>query len=128
MKTVKELLVRSFDEQLLPEEQKKLNEALTQSEELRQEMKEIKELRDLIGGFSPSFEPGFSQAVLVKIEHTEQNSSLSNLFKKFAFGGVAAIIALLVSVYLTDGNLSVDSLLGLSDLSTDNLLLALSTF
>jgi len=122
------LLIRSFDEPLLPEEEKQLKEALNQSEELRKEKNELEAVRTLMSDYSPSLGDGFSKTVLDRIEAMADDNNLYHLFTRFALGGVAAILVLLISVYFTDGNLSTDSLLGLSDLSADNILLALSSF
>ncbi len=126
MDKLKELLIRSFDEELSAEEKQKLNKALLRSEALRMEKKEMEDTRNMIAGYSPSFSSDFSTNVLERIE--EADNGLYFLFKRFALGAVAAIIMLLISVYYTDGSISGDSLLGLSDLTTDNILLALSTF
>ncbi len=128
MEKIRELLFRSFDEPLLPEEEKQLKKALKQSEALRKEKNELEAVRTVMSDYSPSFGDGFSKTVLDRIEAMADDSNLYHLFKRFALGGVAAILILLISVYFTDGNLSTDSLLGLSDLSTDNILLALSSF
>ncbi len=128
MEKNRELLIRSFGEPLLPEEEKQLKEALKQSEALRKEKNELEAVRTVMSDYSPSFGDGFSKTVLDRIEAMTDDSNLYQLFKRFALGGVAAILVLLISVYFTDGNLSTDSLLGLSDLSTDNILLALSSF
>ncbi len=128
MEKNRELLIRSFDEPLLPEEEKQLKEALKQSEALRKEKNELEAVRTVMSDYSPSFGDGFSKTVLDRIEAMADDSNLYQLFKRFALGGVAAILVLLISVYFTDGNLSTDSLLGLSGLSADNILLALSSF
>ena len=122
------LLIQSFDEPLLPEEEKQLQNALSRSETLRKEKKELEEIRNMMSDYSPAFSNDFSSTVLNKIETVADNDNLYHLFKRFALGGIAAIIFLLISVYFTDGNISADSLLGLSDLSTDNILLALTSF
>jgi len=122
------LLIQSFDEPLLPEEEKQLQNALSRSETLRKEKKELEEIRNMMSDYSPAFSNDFSTTVLNKIETVADNDNLYHLFKRFALGGIAAIIFLLISVYFTDGNISADSLLGLSDLSTDNILLALTSF
>ncbi len=122
------LLIQSFDEPLLPEEKKQLRNALSRSETLRKEKKELEEIRNMMSDYSPAFSNDFSTTVLNKIETVADNDNLYHLFKRFALGGIAAIIFLLISVYFTDGNISADSLLGLSDLSTDNILLALTSF
>jgi len=130
MDELKELLIRSFDETLLPGEAEKLEKALLHSEELRREKKELEDMRRLLSEFSPSFDSGFSQSVLEKTAYIDEatDTGLYPLFKRFALGAVAAIVLLLVSVYFTDGTISTDAVLGLTDLTSDNLLLALSTF
>lgn len=128
MKKDRALLIQSFDEPLLPEEEKQLRNALIRSETLRKEKKELEEIRNMMSDYSPAFSNDFSTTVLNKIETVADNDNLYHLFKRFALGGIAAIIFLLISVYFTDGNISADSLLGLSDLSTDNILLALTSF
>lgn len=129
MEKLKELLMRSFDDDSFsPEEQKQLDEALVTHPELRKEKLEFEEIRNTLSGYAPSFDTGFSQQVLNKIgSEVSPNDNLFYLFKRFAIGGIAAIIALLISVYLTDGNFSFDSLLGVNSLTPDNLLLAFST-
>jgi len=129
MEKLKELLIRSFDdESFSTEEQKLLDEALSKYPELQQEKLEIEEMRITLSGYEPSFDTGFSKQVLNQIgSEVSPNDNLFYLFKRFALGGVAAIIALLISAYLTDGNFSLDSLLGITNLTPDNLLLAFST-
>ncbi|RLD88902.1 MAG: hypothetical protein DRJ09_07490 [Bacteroidetes bacterium] len=130
METLKELLIKSYEEGVLtPEEQRLLEEALATNEAFRQEQKELEALHNMLADYTPGFKPGFADRVLeTALNITAANGNMYFLFKRFALTGVAAIIALLISVYLTDGNVSFDALLGLSDLSKDNLLLALSTF
>jgi len=130
METLRELLIKSYEEGgVTPEEQHLLDKALASNKELRQEQKELEALHEMLADYSPAFKPGFSDRVLEAVSNVPAtDNNLYFLFKRFALTGVAAIIALLISVYLTDGNVSFDALLGLSDLSKNNLLLALSTF
>ncbi len=130
MDNLKDLLIRSLDDEALTqEEQQLLNSALATGENLVREKQELEKMRQILSDYSPRFSQGFSGRTLEKAfaDSTESNN-LYFLFKRFALSGVAAIIILLVSVYLTDGSFSLNALLGLSDLTTDNLLLALSTF
>ncbi len=131
METLRALLIKSYEEGgLTPEEQHLLDGALADHEELRQEQTELEALHKMLANYTPAFKPGFAGRVLETVSQATASSddNLYFLFKRFALTGVAAIIALLISVYFTDGNFSFDALLGLSDLSKDNLLLALSTF
>jgi len=131
METLRALLIKSYEEGgVTPGERQLLDEALASNEELRQEQKELEALHEMLADYTPVFKPGFAGRVLETVSRASASpdDNLYFLFKRFALTGVAAIIALLISVYLTDGNFSFNALLGLSDLSKDNLLLALSTF
>lgn len=130
MEKLKELLNRSYEEgALTAEEQLWLDEALATNTELQKEKRELEALHGLLADYSPMFKPGFADRVLdVAYNKPVLGDNLYFLFKRFALTGVAAIIALLILVYFTDGSFSFDAMLGLSDLSKDNLLLALSSF
>ncbi len=85
-------------------------------------------LKKTLKNYSPSFGEDFTDKVMNKIFDEETKNRIYDLFpafKKVLIGGLAATIALLLSVYLTDGNLTIDSLLGLSDLNSDEVLLTL---
>ncbi len=130
MDNLKDLLIRSLDDEALTqEEQQLLNNALATNENLVLEKQNLEKMRQVLSGYSPRFSQGFSGRILENVfADSAESNNLYFLFKRFALSGVAAIIILLVSVYLTDGSFSLNALLGLSDLTTDNLLLALSTF
>ena len=75
------------------------------------------------GGVTFDFKAGFSDKVIDKIFATAVNvpqevefvKSLSYVFYRIALTGVAAIIVLLISIFLMEGSLSFNSFLGLSD-------------
>lgn len=70
-----------------------------------------------------NFKPGFSDKVLERIFSTgvvvkreaEFVKNLNNAFYRIALTGVAAIIVLLISIFLMEGSLSFNSFLGLND-------------
>ena len=74
-------------------------------------------------GVSYDFSNGFSDKVLEKvfsvspaiIREIEFTKRFSTVFYRIAITGVAAIILLLVSIYLSEGSLSVNSFLGITD-------------
>ena len=85
-------------------------------------------LKETLKNYSPSFGENFTDKVMDRIFNEETKNQILDLFpvfKKVLIGGLAATIALLLSVYLTDGSLNIDSLLGLSDLNSDEVLLTL---
>jgi hypothetical protein len=74
-------------------------------------------------GVNYSFRPGFTDRVLDRLftagvvvnREIEFVRSWNLAFYRIALTGVAAIVVLIVSIYLMEGSFSVDSLLGLSN-------------
>ena len=74
-------------------------------------------------GLSYDFSPDFTQKVLnaifplqIKVyREIEFSKYLSFVFSRVALSGIAAILVLLLSIFLMEGSLSVNSLLGLND-------------
>ena len=123
MENTKEILLKSFDTELTPEEQKLLDNALQRSEELRKEKQEIEQMRNLLSGQEASFKSGFEDRVMDRLE-TQPTASpkaieMVSIFKRVAITGMAAIIALLITIYFVDGTLNLDSLFGLTNYSPD---------
>jgi len=85
-------------------------------------------------GLSYDFSRGFSTRVTDKlfsassfaVSQVEFMRSMNFAFKRIAFTGVAAIILLLISIFLMEGSFSVNSILGLSD-SIDESIICLMT-
>ena len=67
------------------------------------------------------FEKGFAESVLAKIIERgklirhEFDNQLRLAFKSVSIAAAAAAILIMVSIFLNEGNLSVDSLLGVGD-------------
>lgn len=74
-------------------------------------------------GLSYDFRPGFREKVLDRIfavepkiiREIEFTRYLNFAFSRIALTGVAAIVLLLITLFMMQGSLSFDSLLGLSD-------------
>jgi hypothetical protein len=74
-------------------------------------------------GVKYSFSENFRDKVLDRIfsasvtlnREIEYVRSMNTIFYRIAFTGVAAIVILLVSIFLTQGSLSFNSFIGLSD-------------
>jgi len=128
-KELYELLVRSFDEELNSDEKRKLEKALASSNELRSEKKKIQTMRKIIASKQYSFNHGFKNRVMARIEEEKRplilksdfNRTLFSVFKRVALTGVAAIIILLLSIYLSDDSFSFNSFTGGDPYSDDNL-------
>lgn len=121
MEDLKKLLLRSYDDELSTTEKEALEKGLLESRELRDEQAAIESLRETLGNFAPEFEAGFSDRVMQKMETEESGftHSVYSVFKRVALSGVAAIIVLLLSIYYTDGSLSLDALYGLYEYAPD---------
>lgn len=85
-------------------------------------------------GLSFDFSKGFADKILNKIvssalvinREVEFVKSMNFVFSRIALTGAAAIIVLLISIFLMEGSLSVNSFLGLSD-SYDESIVSLLT-
>jgi hypothetical protein len=74
-------------------------------------------------GVTFDFRRGFSDRILKKIfsagltinREVEFVKSINIIFYRIAFTGVAAIVILLISIFLMEGSLSFNSFLGLTD-------------
>jgi hypothetical protein len=56
----------------------------------------------------------FGQGMVTSVE-ADFMTNLSSVFYRIAFTGVAAIILLLISIFIMEGSLSVNSFLGITD-------------
>jgi hypothetical protein len=85
-------------------------------------------------GISYDFSKGFGDKILDKLfsaartvnREIEFVKSMNNVFYRIAISGVAAIVVLLISIFLKEGSLSIDSFLGLRD-SYDESIICLLT-
>ena len=122
------LLYRSFDEDLTPEEKKGLIEALENSFELKQEKEQIVQLRKNIKeGKASSFKPFFAERVLNRIQASGKNreeetffNSLFVLFRPVAIA--AAVLTIFVAGYniANSGNVSLEGALAIPEVTLDD--------
>lgn len=117
MDNIKNILIKSFDEKLSPEEQKQLDATLKESSALREEKRSLEEMRTLIGSTSFQFAEGFSDRVMSNIEKTKPEFFIGfyNAFVRVAIAGVAAIFLILLAIYFVDGSITLDSLYGIAE-------------
>ncbi len=114
-KKILELLYRSFDQQLDPQQQQRLDEALAQSEELRAEQERIARMRAMISeNRVPSFQPFFAEKVMRQIRggETAQETfwdSLISVFRPVAIAATILFIALLTYNLFKSDNKSLSS-------------------
>ncbi len=131
MKNINKILEESFHRELTPEEKALLDEKLKEDKNLSIQKAELQKTYEIMENYTPSFGKGFKNKVLDSVFSEELKTQMVDLFpvfKKLFLGGLAATIALLLSVYLTDGTLNTDAIFGLSDLNSEELLIALLNF
>jgi|AntAceMinimDraft_2_1070361.scaffolds.fasta_scaffold00472_16 hypothetical protein len=90
----------------------------------------VDELSNILSEYNPAFSDGFAQRVMKNIESKKKNAEMEfyNIFRWVALSGVAAIIILLFTVYITEGSFSADALIGLMEYTSDEPLLTSVNF
>jgi len=109
-----ELLYRSFDKELNPNEQHQLEQALADSKELREEKERITNMRKMISDSSEEkFHPFFAEKVMrrIRAEQTQENflDSLVHVFRPVAIAATVVLIALMSYNVLKSNDVSVAS-------------------
>ena len=133
------LLLKSLDEHLTEAEELQLQEALAASEELQKEKEKLLKMRTMLSNQQAAydFKPFFADKVMEKINaekaptskaKTNQSeidfiSALLLSFQRLAVPSFALICVMLVYVYLTADTLSVQAIMGISDVSPEDLML-----
>jgi hypothetical protein len=124
-----ELLYASFDRDLTKKEQQELKEYLNDPG-MKAEEEALRKTRDMLSKTSWHFREGFSVRVMERLAEEKENEGVVemevtyqyfSLFRRIAAAGVAAIAVLLLSIYLTSGSLNKETVLGMDNLSEDNL-------
>ncbi len=129
-KKILKLLYRSFDEALSEKNQKLLDTALEESEELREERDRAAAQRKAITKSThPSFKPFFAERVVNRIHSLGyQNSqesfyeSLKILFRRFVLVGAALLIALILYNVQSGDILSSDEMLYAADTAIEEII------
>ena len=128
-KEIHDLLIRSLDEEFPSSEMERLERLLSESPELREERRKLLEMRRIISSKQYSFSDGFQTKVMDRIAEENEplilqpefNRSLFTVFKRVALTGVAAILILFLSIYLSNDSFTLETLTGGDSYSDDNL-------
>nr|NQU89527.1 hypothetical protein [Bacteroidota bacterium] len=119
-----ELLKKSFDTELSPDERKILKSALDSSPELRKEKEGLIKIRSLLSGHDYTFSPDFTEKVMngiVQDEHTDLSKTIVFAFNRIALPGLAAAIILLLFTILGNSTSLLDAILGVESLQPEYL-------
>ena len=114
-----DLLIYSLDHPLNAAEQATLDAALAGSEALRAEQERLLRMREALSDLSVSEDPAFSADLLQKLESGKRQkigAAIHRIYPKVAAAAVLLFLITAISIYLTEGNLSVEAIVGTQDL------------
>ncbi|MFH1853610.1 MAG: hypothetical protein ABIA75_14840 [Candidatus Neomarinimicrobiota bacterium] len=131
--SIQKLLYRSLDVKLSPAEQKLLSDALTDSEQLCLEKQELDQIRMIIqDAKTESFQPFFAERVMTRLMQPDKPATevdmftaLTTFFKPLGIAATLVLIGLLVYNVSNAGYLSIDTIIGLPEVTIDNIALAI---
>lgn len=117
-------LLRHLLDELPKARQKALDERLATDRQLQQKLAEWKLVLAALADFQPDFSAGFEHRVLYRLSiqnhlMLEERKAWSTMLR-FSFTVAAAVIILMVWIYLQEQSFSVEHLLGLAGLRTDD--------
>lgn len=126
MKSIRDLLIYSLDNELTSLEKVRLEKALSEQPELQKEKANLLRMRGLVSSFSISENAHFSDQVLQKIE--TQKSRINEgfevqfikLFPKVAAACVVFLLATFSVVYYSDTELVSDEIVGIEEVNLED--------
>lgn len=77
-----------------------------------------------LNNYQPDFTPFFETRLMAKIAALSENSYsalFGKAFQRIIFSGIAAVAILLITIYISEGTISTDALLGTSQLDLESL-------
>jgi hypothetical protein len=121
-----ELLLRSQQETLPPQEAERLAKALAKNPELQTTAKNLAQLHDLKGEEAFAFKPFFTGRVMHRIEQLAEQkpefaSALQFAFRRLALPAFAIMLGLVVITLVSEQSLSLEAITGFSEISVDDL-------
>lgn len=88
-------------------------------------LENIDQLFEAMSDYNPSFEEGFTDRVLQNVEANKRIPKdtfpeFISIFKWITLSGIAAIVILLFTVYISEGSMGTDALFGVFNYSPNN--------
>ncbi len=121
-----DLLLRSLDTELSRTETERLEQALQESEVLREEKNRLLAMREQLGAWSASDDPSFADRVMVKLgKKAEEDLSavIIRLFPRVAAACVLILAVALGTIYVTEGSLMLDTIIGVNEVVLEDAVL-----
>ena len=116
------LLTLSLDTVLPADQKSALENALRNQPWLREEQRRLKEFRARLRSMEAPFNEAFADAVMDRLEKEEEGTrakGIVRLFPKVAAACAIFLLGFALNIYVSNGNLTFDSIIGLEDLSPD---------
>lgn len=121
--TTRDLMIYALDNELTQEEAQRLELALQASADLRAEQRQLLAMRQLLAESQPEPSPVFVEniiAQLAKPPQTQLSTLIVNLYPQIAAACILAIAISLSAIYLTEGSLTLDALVGVTEVSLED--------
>lgn len=123
-KELRNLLLRSFDKDLSEKEVVRLEDGLRTSATLRQEQRQLTELRKQLQDTEYTFGPFFTRKVMNRIAALDTGGIAENAFnyllglysRRLVVSGVSLALLILAYIFVQEGTVSLDALFGFEDL------------
>ena len=90
-------------------------------------------MEHLFKDYDPDFNPFFETRLMAKLDALKNDVKVLKMydlfFRRVAVSGILTIAAILVLIFIINGSLSIDSILGVKELSLENsLMLSMTDF
>jgi hypothetical protein len=88
------------------------------------EFKPDKDIKDLLDQYQPDFKDFFETRVMGKITQVQEQSYellFNRAFQRVTMYSVAALIAIIATIAISDGSFSTDTLMGISNLDMESM-------
>ena len=119
----KELLIRSLDQELAPNEAARLRRALDESSSLRTEQRRLRLMHRKIAALRLDRDPAFAEGVtsrLLDLGKRTLTRTMAAIFPKVAAACLLLLLLSLGAIYFTSGALSIDAIIGIEGLTPED--------
>lgn len=118
---IEQLLLESNFRMLTPEEQSQLDSALEASPSLRREAAEIQVIKSMLRDLKAPADETFHRRLLQQLSdrksvRTDWMAQVVRFFPRAAAAGLVVLAIAMVSIYLSEGSLDMNSLIGVDGL------------
>lgn len=118
------LLIKAFAEELDAKDHALLQKRLESDPTMKETLHTWRKIDSRLKNYHPDFSEGFGQGVLMKIiqrnEQSEGQKDLYRLMVRISMSAAAAVVLLLLYVVWQENSITLDGLLGLAGLKSDD--------